>query len=48
MSDLFAGTQSYRDLRSRLLRIIPSLMTAGLASSLRFPGKPVESVQNHS
>ena len=42
MSDLFAGIQGYRDLRSRLLRIIPSLMTEGLASTLRFPGKPVK------
>jgi len=41
MSDLFAGSQGYRDLRSRLLRIVPSLMTEGLASTLRFPGKPV-------
>jgi len=44
MSDLFAGTQGYRDLRSRLLRIVPSLMKEGLASSLRFPGKPAESL----
>ena len=42
MSDLFAGIQGYRDLRSRLLRIIPSLMTEGLTSTLRFPGKPVK------
>jgi flavin-dependent dehydrogenase len=41
MSDLFAGSQGYRDLRSRLLRIVPSLMTEGLASTLRFPGKPM-------
>jgi flavin-dependent dehydrogenase len=44
MSDLFAGSQGYRDLRSRLLRIIPSLMTEGLVSTLRFPGKPAESL----
>jgi len=42
MSDLFAGIQGYRDLRSRLLRIIPILMTEGVASTLRFPGKPVK------
>ena len=41
MSDLFAGSQGYRDLRSRLMRIVPSLMTEGLTSTLRFPGKPV-------
>jgi len=29
MSDLFAGIQGYRDLRSRLMRIVPSLMTEG-------------------
>ena len=44
MSDLFAGIQGYRDLRSRLLRIVPSLMVEGLGSTLRFPGKPVESL----
>ena len=48
MSDLFTGIQGYRDLRSRLLRIVPSLMAEGLASSLRFPGKPAESIHNHS
>jgi len=44
MSDLFAGTQGYRDLRSRLLRIVPNLMAEGFASSLRFPGRPAESL----
>jgi flavin-dependent dehydrogenase len=44
MSDLFAGSQGYRDLRSRLMRIVPSLMTEGLAGTLRFPGNPVESL----
>jgi flavin-dependent dehydrogenase len=39
MSDLFAGTQSYRDLRSRLLRIVPSLMLAGLNESVRPPSR---------
>ena len=44
MSDLFAGIQGYRDLRSRLLRVVPSLMTEELASTWRFPGKPAESL----
>src|SRR5258706_10160504 len=48
MSDLFAGIQGYPDLRSRLLRIVPSLMAEGLASSRRFPGKPAEPIHNHS
>jgi flavin-dependent dehydrogenase len=39
MSDLFAGTQNYRDLRSRLLRIVPSLMLAGLNGSIRLPSR---------
>jgi flavin-dependent dehydrogenase len=37
MSDLFAGIQGYRDLRSRLYRSLPSLMAEGLASTLRLP-----------
>jgi flavin-dependent dehydrogenase len=37
MSDLFAGIQSYRDLRSRLCRILPSVMAEGLAGILRQP-----------
>ncbi len=32
MSDLFAGTQGYRDLRARLYKILPSVMAEGLAS----------------
>ncbi len=48
MSDLFAGIQGYRDLRSRLLRIVPGLMVEALAGSLRFPGKLAESLHNHS
>ncbi|HYK48664.1 MAG TPA: NAD(P)/FAD-dependent oxidoreductase, partial [Terriglobales bacterium] len=39
MSDLFAGMQSYRDLRSRLLRAIPSLMLSGLNGSMRLPSR---------
>ncbi len=35
MSDLFAGIQGYRDLRSRLYRILPSVMSEGLAGTLR-------------
>jgi len=37
MSDLFAGIQGYRDLRSRLYRILPSVMAEGLAATLRLP-----------
>lgn len=37
MSDLFAGTQGYRDLRARLYKILPAVMTEGLAGSLRWP-----------
>ncbi len=36
MSDLFAGIQGYRDLRARLYRILPAVLTEGLASSLRW------------
>ena len=37
MSDLFAGIQGYRDLRSRLYRILPAVMAEGLAGMLRRP-----------
>ena len=37
MSDLFAGIQGYRDLRARLYRILPAVMTEGLAGTLRWP-----------
>ena len=37
MSDLFAGIQGYRDLRSRLYRILPAVMAEGLAGTLRLP-----------
>jgi flavin-dependent dehydrogenase len=30
MSDLFAGIQGYRDLRARLYKILPAVMTEGL------------------
>jgi flavin-dependent dehydrogenase len=39
MSDLFAGIQGYRDLRARLYKILPSVMTEGLAGTLRWPWK---------
>jgi flavin-dependent dehydrogenase len=42
MSDLFAGTQGYRGLRSRLVRIAPGLMLEGLTGNLRFHGKAAE------
>ena len=35
MSDLFAGTQGYRDLRARLSRMLPAVMAEGLAGTLR-------------
>jgi geranylgeranyl reductase family protein len=37
MSDLLAGIQGYRDLRSRLYRTLPVLMAEGLAGTLRLP-----------
>jgi flavin-dependent dehydrogenase len=37
MSDLFAGIQGYRDLRARLYRILPAVMSEGLAGTLRWP-----------
>jgi len=37
VSDLFAGTQSYCDLRSRLYKILPSAMADGLSGMLRSP-----------
>jgi flavin-dependent dehydrogenase len=35
MSDLFAGIQSYRDLRSRVYQILPSVTAEGLTGTLR-------------
>jgi len=37
MSDMFAGTQSYRDLRWRLYRTLPRMLAEGLANSLSLP-----------
>ena len=37
MSDLFAGIQGYRDLRARLYKILPAVMTEGLTGTLRWP-----------
>jgi flavin-dependent dehydrogenase len=37
MSDLFAGTQGYRDLRARLYKILPSALAESLAGMLRRP-----------
>jgi geranylgeranyl diphosphate/geranylgeranyl-bacteriochlorophyllide a reductase len=37
MSDLFAGIQGYRDLRSRLYRSLPALMAEGFSGALRLP-----------
>lgn len=37
MSDLFAGIQGYRDLRARMYKILPSVMTEALAGTLRRP-----------
>jgi len=37
MSDLFAGIQGYRDLKTRLYRILPSVMAEGLANTLFRP-----------
>jgi geranylgeranyl diphosphate/geranylgeranyl-bacteriochlorophyllide a reductase len=36
MSDLFAGIQGYRDLRERLVRILPAVMAEGLAGTFRW------------
>lgn len=37
MSDLFAGTQGYRDLRRRLYRTLPRMLAESLASALSLP-----------
>jgi flavin-dependent dehydrogenase len=37
MSDLFAGIQGYGDLRARLMRILPTIMSEGVAGTLRWP-----------
>ncbi len=38
MSDMFAGTQGYRDLRRRLYLTLPRMLAESLASALRLPG----------
>ena len=38
MSDIFAGTQGYRDLRRRLCLTLPAMLAESLASTLRLPG----------
>ena len=48
MSDLFAGIQGYRGLRTRLMRIAPALMLEGVTGSLKFPGKVAVPVNNPS
>ena len=37
LSDLFGGTQGYRDLRPRLRKILPSALAEGLSAMLRRP-----------
>jgi flavin-dependent dehydrogenase len=37
MSDLFAGTQGYRDLRRRLYRTLPRMLAESLATALSLP-----------
>jgi flavin-dependent dehydrogenase len=37
MSDLFAGSQGYRDLRRRLYTTLPAMLAESLASALRLP-----------
>jgi DNA-binding HxlR family transcriptional regulator len=43
MSDLFAGTQGYRDLRRRLYRTLPRMLAESLASALSLPRDAVSS-----
>jgi geranylgeranyl reductase family protein len=40
MSDLFAGIQGYRGLRTRLIRIAPALMLQGISGTLGFSSSP--------
>lgn len=42
MSDLFAGSQSYRGLRRRLYCTLPSMLAESLASALRLPDSDQE------
>lgn len=41
MSDMFAGSQGYRDLRRRLYRTLPAMLAESLASALWLPGNGV-------
>ena len=43
MSDLFAGTQGYLDLRRRLYRTLPRMLAESLASALSLPLDPAKS-----
>ncbi|HTZ97597.1 MAG TPA: NAD(P)/FAD-dependent oxidoreductase [Terriglobales bacterium] len=42
MSDLFAGTQSYRSLRPRLYCTLPTMLAESLATALRLPTSDAE------
>jgi geranylgeranyl reductase family protein len=42
MSDLFAGTQGYRNLRRRLYRTVPTMLAESLATALRLPASERE------
>lgn len=46
MSDLFAGIQDYRGLRSRLMRIVPTMLLAGLGGSLKFSSSAEVATKN--
>jgi flavin-dependent dehydrogenase len=46
MSDLFAGVQGYRGLRTRLMRIVPGMMLEGLAGNLGFSGNSGDPITN--
>ena len=46
MSDLFAGIQGYRGLRTRLMGIAPGLILEGISGGLRFHRGPTEPSEN--
>lgn len=48
MSDLFAGIQGYRGLKTRLMRIAPALALEAMTGALGFPGKQSEPIKNPS
>jgi flavin-dependent dehydrogenase len=48
MSDLFAGIQGYRGLRTRLMQIAPALMLDGISRTLGFSNHPPDPVNNPS